>query len=105
MAQETTVYGKDLYGEKSLYRLLDELNQIEGLYWIRIMYCYPEEIDEPLIAAIKRNDKVVHYLDMPIQHINDDILKRMGRRTTERSWQIRSSFYAGRSRISVCGRR
>lgn len=82
VAQETTVYGKDLYGEKSLYRLLDELNGIDGLYWIRIMYCYPEEIDEKLIASIKRNDKVVHYLDMPIQHINDTILKRMGRRTT-----------------------
>lgn len=82
VAQETTVYGKDLYGEKSLHRLLDELNKIEGLYWIRIMYCYPEEIDDKLIAAIRRNDKVVHYLDMPIQHINDDILRRMGRRTT-----------------------
>lgn len=82
VAQETTLYGKDLYGEKSLHRLLDELNQIDGLYWIRIMYCYPEEIDENLIASMKRNDKVVHYLDMPIQHINDDILKRMGRKTT-----------------------
>lgn len=82
VAQETTVYGKDLYGEKSLPRLLDELNKIEGLYWIRIMYCYPEEINDELIAAIKRNDKVLHYLDMPIQHINDDILRRMGRRTT-----------------------
>lgn len=82
VAQETTVYGKDIYGEKSLPRLLDELNKIEGLYWIRIMYCYPEEINDELIAAIKRNDKVLHYLDMPIQHINDDILKRMGRRTT-----------------------
>ena len=82
VAQETTVYGKDLYGEKSLHRLLDELNAIEGLYWIRLMYCYPEEIDQTLIDAIKRNKKVVHYLDMPIQHINDDILKRMGRRTS-----------------------
>jgi ribosomal protein S12 methylthiotransferase len=81
VAQETTLYGVDLYGEKSLYRLLDELNAIDGLYWIRVMYCYPEEIDQPLIDAIKRNDKVVHYLDMPIQHSNDDILKRMGRRT------------------------
>ncbi len=82
VAQETTVYGKDLYGEKSLHRLLDELNAIEGLYWIRLMYCYPEEIDQTLIDAIKRNKKVVHYLDMPIQHINDNILKRMGRRTS-----------------------
>ena len=82
VAQETTVYGKDLYGEKSLHWLLDGLNAIEGLYWIRLMYCYPEEIDQTLIDAIKRNKKVVHYLDMPIQHINDDILKRMGRRTS-----------------------
>jgi ribosomal protein S12 methylthiotransferase len=82
VAQETTLYGVDLYGEKALYRLLDELNGIDGLYWIRIMYCYPEEIDQKLIDAIKRNDKVVHYLDMPIQHVNDDILKRMGRRTS-----------------------
>ena len=82
VAQETTVYGVDLYGEKSLHRLLDGLNAIDGLYWIRLMYCYPEEIDTQLIEAIKRNGKVVHYLDMPIQHINDDILKRMGRRTS-----------------------
>ena len=82
VAQETTVYGKDLYGEKSLHRLLDALGEIDGLYWIRLMYCYPEEIDQNLIDAIKRNKKVVHYLDMPIQHINDDILRRMGRRTT-----------------------
>ena len=81
VAQETTLYGIDLYGEKSLHRLLDELNKIEGLYWIRIMYCYPEEIYEELIASIKRNDKVCHYLDMPIQHVNDEMLKRMGRRT------------------------
>jgi ribosomal protein S12 methylthiotransferase len=82
VAQETTLYGVDIYGEKSLHRLLDALNAIDGLYWIRIMYCYPEEIDQPLIDAIKRNEKVVHYLDMPIQHSNDDILKRMGRRTS-----------------------
>lgn len=84
VAQETTLYGIDLYGEKSLHRLLDELNQIEGLYWIRILYCYPEEIDDALIAAIQRNEKVCHYLDMPIQHANDEILKRMGRRTSRR---------------------
>lgn len=83
VAQETTLYGIDLYGEKSLHRLLDELNQIEGLYWIRILYCYPEEIDDNLIAAIKRNQKVCHYLDLPIQHANSDILKRMGRRTNK----------------------
>ncbi len=81
VAQETTLYGTDLYGEKSLYRLLDELNQIAGLTWIRILYCYPEEIDDRLIEAVKRNDKVCHYLDMPIQHANDEILHRMGRKT------------------------
>lgn len=82
VAQETTLYGVDLYGEKSLHRLLDELNKINGLFWIRIMYCYPEEIYEELIDAMIRNEKVCHYLDMPIQHANDDILKRMGRRTS-----------------------
>lgn len=83
VAQETTLYGVDLYGEKSLHRLLDELNQISGIQWIRLMYCYPEEIYEELIQSIKRNKKVCHYLDMPIQHINNDILKRMGRRATK----------------------
>lgn len=82
IAQETTLYGVDLYGKKSLHLLLDELNKIDGLYWIRIMYCYPEEIYDELIQSIKNNDKVCHYLDMPIQHINDTVLKRMGRRTT-----------------------
>lgn len=82
VAQETTLYGIDLYGEKSLGRLLDELNRIPGLYWIRILYCYPEEIDEELIDAILRNSKVCHYLDMPIQHSDDAILKRMGRKTS-----------------------
>lgn len=83
VAQETTLYGIDLYGEKSLHKLLDELNKIEDLDWIRILYCYPEEIDDNLIASIKRNDKVCHYLDMPIQHANDTILKRMGRKTSK----------------------
>ena len=82
VAQETTLYGVDLYGEKSLHRLLDELNKIEDLFWIRIMYCYPEEIYEGLIDAMIRNQKVCHYLDIPIQHANDTILKRMGRRTS-----------------------
>lgn len=82
VAQETTLYGVDLYGEKSLHRLLDELNKIEGLFWIRIMYCYPEEIYEELIDSILRNKKVCHYLDIPIQHSSDAILKRMGRRTS-----------------------
>ncbi len=83
VAQETTLYGMDLYGEKMLHRLLDELNRIDGLYWIRIMYCYPEEIYDELIASIKRNEKVCHYLDIPIQHANSDVLRRMGRRTNK----------------------
>lgn len=82
VAQETTLYGMDLYGEKSLHKLLDALNEIPGLFWIRIMYCYPEEIYDELIDAIDRNEKVCHYLDLPIQHANDTILKRMGRRTS-----------------------
>ena len=81
VAQETTLYGKDLYGKKSLPRLLSELSKIQGIKWIRIMYCYPEEIDDDLIDAILENDKVCHYLDIPIQHANGTILKRMGRRT------------------------
>lgn len=83
VAQETTLYGIDLYGEKSLHMLLDELNKIDGLFWIRIMYCYPEEIDDKLIDSIIRNKKVCHYLDLPIQHCNDKILKRMNRKTTK----------------------
>ncbi len=81
VAQEVTLYGKDLYGKKSLPELLSKLQEIEGLRWIRLMYCYPEEIDDALIDAILANDKVCHYIDMPIQHANDSILKRMGRRT------------------------
>lgn len=81
VAQETTLYGKDIYGEKSLPKLLEELSKIEGLKWIRILYCYPEEITDELIDAIKRLPKVCNYLDMPIQHASDAILKRMGRWT------------------------
>ncbi len=83
MAQETTLYGKDLYGEKSLHRLLRELCRIGGIRWIRLLYCYPEEIDENLIQIMKEEKKICHYLDLPIQHANDDILKRMGRRTSK----------------------
>lgn len=83
VAQETTLYGKDLYGEKSLGKLLHELAKISGIYWIRILYCYPEEIDDALIEAIKKEEKVCHYLDLPIQHASDRILKRMGRRTDQ----------------------
>lgn len=81
VAQETTLYGKDLYGEKRLPELLRRLCQISGLYWIRILYCYPEEITEELIQTIKEEDKICHYLDIPVQHGSDAILKRMGRRT------------------------
>lgn len=84
VAQETTLYGVDLYGEKSLHKLLDELNKIEGLCWIRILYCYPEEIYAGLIDSIKRNEKVCHYLDLPIQHAQNEILKRMGRKTSQK---------------------
>lgn len=82
VAQETTLYGVDLYGKKSLHLLLDELNKIPGLFWIRILYCYPEEIYDELIDAMLRNEKVCHYLDIPVQHADDTMLKRMGRRTT-----------------------
>ena len=83
VAQETTLYGVDLYGEKSLHKLLRELCRIPGLYWIRIQYCYPEEIYDELIQTIAEEPKICHYLDLPIQHCNDTILKRMGRRTNK----------------------
>lgn len=82
VGQETTIYGTDLYGKKTLPKLLSELNKIEGLEMIRLMYCYPEEIDNELIQSIKTLDKVAKYIDMPIQHISDDVLKRMGRKTS-----------------------
>ena len=81
VAQETTLYGVDLYGEKSLHKLLKELCKIDGIEWIRILYCYPEEITDDLIQVMKEEDKICNYLDMPIQHASDNILKRMGRRT------------------------
>lgn len=83
VAQETTLYGLDRYGEKSLPLLLHELAQIPGISWIRILYCYPEEINDELIQTIKKEPKVCHYLDIPIQHASDRILRRMGRRTTQ----------------------
>lgn len=82
VAQETTLYGKDLYGKKSLPELLHRLAAVDGIRWIRILYCYPEEIDDALIDAIKSEEKVCHYLDIPIQHASDTILQRMGRHTT-----------------------
>ena len=84
VAQETTLYGKDLYGEKSLHRLLKELCKVKGICWIRILYCYPEEIYDELIQTMKEEPKICHYLDLPIQHASDAVLKRMGRRTTRK---------------------
>lgn len=83
VAQETTLYGVDLYGIKKLPELLRRLSEIEGLKWIRLLYCYPEEITEELIAEIRDNPKVCHYIDMPIQHCENAVLQRMGRRTTK----------------------
>lgn len=83
VSQETTVYGVDLYGKKSLHLLLKELCKINGIKMIRIMYCYPEEIYDELIETIAEEKKICNYLDMPIQHCSDEILKRMGRRTTK----------------------
>ena len=83
VAQETTVYGKDLYGKKSLHILLKKLCEIKGIRWIRVLYCYPEEIYDELIETIRDVKKICHYLDIPIQHASDRILKRMGRRTSK----------------------
>ncbi|MBR1524753.1 MAG: 30S ribosomal protein S12 methylthiotransferase RimO [Lachnospiraceae bacterium] len=85
VAQETTVYGTDIYGKKSLHLLLDALCRIEGIEWIRLMYCYPEEIYDELIKCIKNNKKICHYLDLPIQHCSDRILRLMGRKTDKKS--------------------
>ena len=81
VAQETTLYGTDLYGKKSLHLLLHALSEIEGLVWIRVLYCYPEEIELPLMEEIRDNPKICHYLDLPIQHSSDRILKAMNRKT------------------------
>lgn len=89
VAQETTLYGTDLYGEKSLGRLLESLSEIEELRWIRIMYCYPEEITSDLIDAMKRLPKVCHYLDIPIQHASDHVLLKMGRHTNQKELKQR----------------
>ncbi|MCR5098676.1 MAG: 30S ribosomal protein S12 methylthiotransferase RimO [Lachnospiraceae bacterium] len=97
VAQEVTLYGVDLYGKKSLCRLLKELSAIDGLHWIRLLYCYPEEIDDELIRLMAENEKICHYIDMPIQHCSDSVLKSMGRRTTraditERIKRIRAAI-------------
>lgn len=83
VAQETTLYGMDLYGRKSLPELCRKLAEIPGIFWIRILYCYPEEITEELIEVIRTEPKLCHYLDIPIQHASDPVLKRMGRRTNQ----------------------
>ena len=82
VAQETTMYGTDLYGKKTLHLLMKELCKIKGIRWIRVLYCYPEEIYDELIQVMKEEKKICHYLDLHIQHASDRILKRMGRRTT-----------------------
>lgn len=82
VAQETTTWGKDIYGEKRLHVLLRELCKVEVIRWIRLLYCYPEEITDELIEVIRTEPKICHYLDMPIQHSSDAVLKRMGRRTS-----------------------
>ncbi len=83
VAQDTTLYGSDIYGEKKLHILIKELAKIQGIEWIRVLYCYPEEIYEELVDEIASNKKVVKYLDLPIQHISSKILKRMGRKTNK----------------------
>lgn len=83
IAQDTTLYGSDLYGKKSLHILLNKLSKIDGIKWIRVLYCYPEEIYDDLITEMATNNKVLKYLDLPIQHISNNILKLMGRKTTK----------------------
>lgn len=101
VAQETTLYGEDLYGEKSLPRLLRSLARIDGLRWIRILYCYPEEITEELMEVMAQEPKICRYLDIPIQHASDRILKRMGRRTSQE--QLRQVIGRLRERIpGIC---
>lgn len=101
VAQETTLYGVDLYGKKSLPELLHRLAQVSGIYWIRILYCYPEEITDELIETIAAEPKVCHYLDIPIQHASDNILKRMGRKTSEE--ELRAMVEKLRKRIpDIC---
>lgn len=101
VAQETTLYGVDLYGGKQLPKLLKELCKISGLYWIRILYCYPEEITEELIETIKSEEKICHYLDIPIQHASDAVLKKMGRKTNQK--ELRAIIQKLRTQIpDIC---
>lgn len=92
VAQETTLYGLDLYGKKMLPQLLHKLSEIENLKWIRLLYCYPEEITDELILEIKQNDKVCNYIDMPLQHCENRILKKMGRATTKEEIKERITY-------------
>ena len=92
VAQETTLYGVDLYGEKKLPELLTGLAKIPGIQWIRLQYCYPEELTDELIETIRREKKICHYLDIPIQHADDEILRRMGRKTTREEILSRIAF-------------
>lgn len=85
VAQDTTRYGEDIYGEGKLPELLNRLCEIDGIKWIRLLYCYPERIDDKLIETVKTQDKIVKYFDIPIQHISDDVLKRMNRKSSEKS--------------------
>ena len=101
VAQETTLYGMDLYGKKCLPELLHRLAQVSGIYWIRLLYCYPEEITDELIEAVATEPNVCHYLDIPIQHASDPVLRRMGRRTTEE--ELREQIRKLRERIpDIC---
>lgn len=101
VAQETTLYGVDLFGEKALPRLLRRLAEIPGIFWIRILYCYPEEITDELIEVIRTEPKICHYLDIPIQHAADSVLRRMGRRTDQA--QLRGQIEKLRDRIpDIC---
>lgn len=101
VAQETTLYGMDLYGSKKLPELMEKLCEIDGIEWIRLLYCYPEEITDALIETIKTQDKILPYIDMPVQHASDSVLKRMGRRTNEK--QIRDIVSKLRSEIpDIC---
>ncbi|MGN0472464.1 MAG: 30S ribosomal protein S12 methylthiotransferase RimO [Lachnospiraceae bacterium] len=96
VAQETTVYGIDLYGAKQLPELLHRLCEIEGIRWIRLLYCYPEEITEELIDTIRDEEKIVHYIDMPIQHASDRILSRMGRKTNQEEIRRKVAMIRGK---------
>lgn len=83
VAQDTSIYGRDLYGEPKLHELLEKLSEVEGIRWIRLLYCYPETLTDAMIAVMAQNEKICHYIDMPIQHGCDTVLKRMGRKSSQ----------------------